>query len=712
MENNKCKALVQSGDRKGDTCQLIGISNGYCIHHQRQYTYECLINEGQILCGMFFRGCDNQLVKNDIDNKYKNCESCRIKKSGKLYNCAFEGCTFKFKNKDDKYCGKHIRQLIRDDGKENNIIYCDIDRGCFNKIISDSKCEDCKNIEKEKVSIEIDNLRQKHNIIINKASNILDKKQENYTICIAELWRSVQRNAYSRSLLFTLTESDFEKLIIQPCYYCGFVSNTRLNGIDRMNNNKGYILSNCISCCKMCNIIKTIQHPNEFLDKVDIINNYVFNAISITKEFIKKWNGYLSKAPRETYKNYRLHCNRRQISFLLTEKEYNILINGKCYLCGIENLSNHTNGIDRFDSTIRSYTLENSRSCCGHCNVMKGVLSYSDFIKKCIQIKKHNCDRTIFNSIPSYSNMKCRNEVYTSEDIYEMMINGKYMNYIEWCQEKEKSPEFISAINIICNSDEINDKINKDSIINSIKKELERERTRHSHNDMLSDTKNIQCTTLYCYLTQGKIKYFKEWYNSNYKKSTLFDEKLKELINILPSLTRDNGVEACKKFMYDEKNRRNLQYRREKDKKVVKYSSNPINKNTNKSCNNIKDEIIENEIIEDEIINKVINVQTKQPPKKGIPKQWKVKDIYEYIKNNNENIYKEYCEENNDITKIKDWNDTWVAFVLQVKNKESFKESEKIIRDFVEDLRRIRHNQLCYKKKSILLENEYRRKME
>lgn len=729
MEDTNCEALIQSGDRKGERCMLIATTNGYCIHHQRQYQYELLINEGKELCGMFFRGCDNELSEDDINNKYKNCESCRIKKSRKLYNCALEGCTFKIKNKEDKYCGKHIRQLIRDDEKENNIKYCDIDRGCFNKIISGSKCEECKNIEKEKVSKEINNLRQKHNIIIDKISNKLDKKQEDNTICVAELWRGLQKNAYSRSLLFTLTENDFEKLIIKPCYYCGFVSNTRLNGIDRMNNNKGYILSNCISCCKMCNIIKNMQHPNEFLDKVDIINNYVLNNISIKTEYIKKWDGYLSKANRETYKDYKLHCDRRKLSFFLTEKEYDKLVNGKCYLCGIEKLSNHTNGIDRFDSTIRSYTLENSRSCCGHCNLMKGMLSYSDFIMKCIQINKYNCDRTIFNYIPAYSNMKCRNEIYSSDDIYEMMTNGKYMNYIEWCKEKDKSPEFISAMNIICNSDEINNKTNKDIIINNIKKEMEKERSRHSQNEMLSDTKNIQCTTVYCYLTQGKTEYFKEWYNSNYKKSTMFDEKLKELITNLPSLNRDDGIETCKKFMYDEKNRRNIQQRREKDKKVKKYSLKPIVKTTNKSCKNIiKTELVKNEVIENkldsneirneiiiptidtpnEIVNKVVAIQTNTVAKSDPPKQWKVKDIYEYIKNNNENIYKEYCEANNDITKIINWNTKWVTFVLEVKNKKSQEESESIISEFVEDLRRIRHNQLCYEKNSKLVEKEDR----
>lgn len=724
MEDKNCKAIIQQGERKGLQCLRDKSQNGYCIYHQRNYTYEQLKLQNKKLCNMFFRGCNNELSQEDVDNKYINCKECREKKSGKGYNCNYKGCTFKIKIKDDKYCGKHIRQLIRDN-EIDNIKYCDIDRGCFNKIISGTKCEECKNIEKVKVSKDIESLRQKYNITIDKNPYILDKLQEDKTISISELWRALQKNAYSRTLLFTLAENYFEQLIIKPCYYCGFVSNTRLNGIDRMNNNKGYILSNCISCCKMCNIIKNVQHPNEFLDKINIINNHVFNDIAIQKDFINKWNGYLSKASRKSYKDYKYMSENRKISFLLTEKEYDTLISGKCYLCGIENLSNHTNGIDRFDSSIRSYTIENSRSCCGHCNVMKGTLSYSEFIMKCIQIKKYNCDRTIFNSIPAYSKLKCRNEVYTSDDVYEMMNNGKYMKYIEWCIEKEKSPEFISAMNIICNSDDFNNIINKENIINNIKKEMEKERNRHTQSELLSDIKNIQCSTLYSYITQGKIEYFKDWYNSNYKKSSLFDEKFQELINILPSLNKDDGVDACKKFMYDEKNRRNTQLRREKNKKVKIYSlrsSSTINNDYCKSdvINNedIKNEIIENQMIEsniinnilnDDIVNKVLNIQTNQIQNTEPLKQWKAKQIYEAISTNNENEYKEYCEQNNDISLIKTWNEDWITFINYLKDK-SFEESQQKIKEFVENLRRIRHNKLCYDKNSKILDREDRQK--
>jgi hypothetical protein len=81
------------------------------------------------------------------------------------------------------------------------------------------------------------------------------------------------------------------------------------------------------------------------------------------------------------------------------------------------------------------------------------------------------------------------------------------------------------------------------------------------------------------------------------------------------------------------------------------------------------------------------------------PKQWKVKQIYEAISTNNENQYKDYCETNNDISKITDWDTKWATFVLSVKGNS---ESEQTIRSFLEDLRRIRHNELCVEMKNVV----------
>jgi hypothetical protein len=89
------------------------------------------------------------------------------------------------------------------------------------------------------------------------------------------------------------------------------------------------------------------------------------------------------------------------------------------------------------------------------------------------------------------------------------------------------------------------------------------------------------------------------------------------------------------------------------------------------------------------------------------PTQWKVKQIYEAISTNQENQYKDHCEQNNDLSTLADWPMTWASFVLAVKGK-TLAESEMTIRQFVENLRTLRHNQLCYKKNASLVDREDR----
>ena len=65
-----------------------------------------------------------------------------------------------------------------------------------------------------------------------------------------------------------LDRESFKVLTKQDCYYCGKSPSQLLkhntanggyiyNGIDRVDNTKGYIFTNCVSCCKECNIKKS-----------------------------------------------------------------------------------------------------------------------------------------------------------------------------------------------------------------------------------------------------------------------------------------------------------------------------------------------------------------------------------------------------------------------------------------------------------------------
>lgn len=78
------------------------------------------------------------------------------------------------------------------------------------------------------------------------------------------LFLRYKRKAKNRNYNFTLTKENFEKLTSSNCFYCGknpenvckqaFSNGDYIyNGIDRVDNSKGYTIDNCVPCCFKCN---------------------------------------------------------------------------------------------------------------------------------------------------------------------------------------------------------------------------------------------------------------------------------------------------------------------------------------------------------------------------------------------------------------------------------------------------------------------------
>ena len=72
--------------------------------------------------------------------------------------------------------------------------------------------------------------------------------------------------ARKRNLYFHLTRKEFNILVFSPCYYCGD-KGKKENGVDRVNNDNGYIASNCVSCCKLCNRMKWTHSKEVFIQQ-------------------------------------------------------------------------------------------------------------------------------------------------------------------------------------------------------------------------------------------------------------------------------------------------------------------------------------------------------------------------------------------------------------------------------------------------------------
>lgn len=72
---------------------------------------------------------------------------------------------------------------------------------------------------------------------------------------------------------FTLTLEEYEKIIANPCYYCNrSIANETGSGIDRIDNDKGYIQGNSNPCCSECNRIRAKSMDAEEFKKQNKLN--------------------------------------------------------------------------------------------------------------------------------------------------------------------------------------------------------------------------------------------------------------------------------------------------------------------------------------------------------------------------------------------------------------------------------------------------------
>jgi hypothetical protein len=91
-----------------------------------------------------------------------------------------------------------------------------------------------------------------------------------------QILRRTKANATERKYEYAISESQLIIFMGQPCHYCGAgpgnVSRGKeyngkfiYNGIDRVDNSRGYVIDNIVPCCKHCNIAKRDRTAAEFL---------------------------------------------------------------------------------------------------------------------------------------------------------------------------------------------------------------------------------------------------------------------------------------------------------------------------------------------------------------------------------------------------------------------------------------------------------------
>lgn len=212
-----------------------------------------------------------------------------------------------------------------------------------------------------------------------KIKIIVERSRNN----IKNVYKMYVRSAKDRNINWELSRDKCYELFTNICYYCGekYIQNQRPLGIDRIDNSKGYISDNCVTCCTVCNMIKCDINEQYYKSKIKHIlsNMFIIPELYINNDIFNNYNS------STLFKDHVRTSKNRKIETILSKAEFDIIKQLPCYMCGKENTNCHTNGIDRINNND-GYNVNNCLSCCGDCNYMKRNYKFDEFIVKLYDI--------------------------------------------------------------------------------------------------------------------------------------------------------------------------------------------------------------------------------------------------------------------------------------------------------------------------------------
>jgi hypothetical protein len=359
------------------------------------------------------------------------------------------------------------------------------------------------------------------------------------------------------------------------------------------------------------------------------------------------WNHYVKGA------------QKRNINFALTKTRFNELILLPCFYCNHKK-DGEVNGIDRLNNN-QGYQEDNVVPCCETCNSMKGSQHPQEFIDKLYAI--HIFLRTATPISEDLIEKWKSTYVSKTQPVYKTYAKNANTRNIKFTLSEQDFAEIISNPCYICC---IKGPSGIDRFNNALGYLKENCRPCCGHCNLLKKDQRyedvIRCAEQIS-LTYTELSTFLET-----KQISIRVSKVEAIVKV-----ENPQVEEVIPLQYKPLN------------EVIVPS---LYSDGNLLASKGLKEVPRQEIPEE------IKTILKKKEEIFSPKQWKTKQIYEVIQTDQEHLYKQFCEENNDLTET--WSESWHTFLQQTKGKPK-EEAEKIIKAFVENLRRIRHNALCAK---------------
>lgn len=432
------------------------ISNDYCNVHQKQIYLNNIKQRDMKVCRGHYADCERELP---LNYKFSSCQTClshdriydkrrhqeKIQKAKEMQtkytvetivadndindkllcvSCPnsdnmhngnefiikdIEGNFVKISNRCNK-CRAHDREIDKRDRTGRSYTYTEEQK---------QKKKEWRKQHKERVNSYYKNFRLRNRFKLGEKEylRVMAEKAKKYRLDNPEFTKRMNENdkkninkkfyiytysAAKRHIDFKIDFDFFKKMVTGMCKYCNekYIDGEYFLGIDRLNNNIGYIEENCVTCCTICNMIKCSYDIKIFENKIKHILSYnkLLGKLYSNDNIFTDNNGTPYYGIIERVKTKKLELDFDEIY-------HNKLKSYDCYICGKKTNSDNINGIDRLNNKY-GYIKINSMSCCADCNYMKKNYNYIVFMKKLYLIDKtQKYTNNIFLAI-CYGNIK------------------------------------------------------------------------------------------------------------------------------------------------------------------------------------------------------------------------------------------------------------------------------------------------------------------
>jgi hypothetical protein len=213
--------------------------------------------------------CGNEFVKSSSEiRRLSCCYNCRNKKRSWDKNKKYIGQNFgKLKIIDIYFNNKGlIAQTLCECGNKKDYRLSDIKKG----VRTNCGCENIGQVDYANKNGEW------------KGGNFLPYREANFKYIFDKY---IQR-ADKANIQFELSIDVFKNLVQKNCFYCNAEPKKRMagkrnfngyflsNGLDRIDNDKGYTENNVVPCCSNCNFMRHSMSQQDFLSWVARVYNH------------------------------------------------------------------------------------------------------------------------------------------------------------------------------------------------------------------------------------------------------------------------------------------------------------------------------------------------------------------------------------------------------------------------------------------------------